>query len=70
MNTVTRIFVRDLNANDVFRFPGSDEKHVCVSRYTEGHSTRLLYRAYGRPANFADYSEIVRVNMSTVDLLS
>ena len=65
-----RIFVRDLNANDVFSFPGSSEEHVVVSRKTEGNMTALMYRPFGQAAHIADYSHVSRVNMTTVDLIT
>lgn len=68
MNKVTetnRIYVRDLNANDVFYIPGVETPYVCESRRTLDNRTAVVYRVLGTDERF----EFVRVNLSTVDVL-
>lgn len=60
-NTET-IFVRDLNANDVFFIPGINTPYVCESRYTGPGGTRVVYR-------LGDYrGEFVKPSLSTIYL--
>lgn len=61
-NTET-IFVRDLNANDLFIVPGTNTVYVCESRHTLGAKTRVVYRR-------SDFrGEFVKPNLSTIYLL-
>lgn len=64
MNTVTRIFVKDLNANDRFRLPGSNTDYVCVARTTMDNMTRITYRLPG-----GDMFSFSKVNLATADLI-
>jgi hypothetical protein len=61
-----RIYIQDLNANDLFYLPGYHNMLVCVSRRTMDNMTRVVYRAFGDKRT----NEYSRVNLSTVDLLT
>jgi hypothetical protein len=57
------IFVRDLNANDLFVVPGTNTVYLCESRQTMGANTRVVYRC-------SDFrGEFVKPSLSTIYLL-
>lgn len=62
---IKRIFVKDLNANDTFRVPGSNTDYTCVVRSTMDNMTRVTYRLPSGPM-----FTFSKVNLSTVDLLT
>lgn len=64
MNTVTRIFIKDLNANDSFRLPGVATVYTVEARSTMGNMTRVTYRT-----GSGYRGEFVMVNLSTADLI-
>lgn len=67
MNT-KRIFVKNLNANQTFLLPGNSTLYVCESRRTMDNMTRVGYRIMGDDTGLV--SEFVKVNMSTVDVVT
>lgn len=59
-----RVYISDLNANDVFSLPGDNTRYVVISRRTSGSVTRVEYRLMGSTIN----ASFTRVNLSTADL--
>lgn len=65
MNT-KRVYIKDLNANDVFTLPGERTEYVCESRRQDGMWTRIDYRVKGGDLR----STFTRTSLSTADLFT